>query len=81
MHVLATLSSNSKSVFEQTREIGIPRALGTRRLQIGERLVGVVACSILGYLFVRGSFRRRRFDYSPASISIVADPLPARSHE
>jgi putative ABC transport system permease protein len=58
----------SMSVFERTREIGVLRAVGTTRLQIGRLivdegvvisligcLVGVVVGSALGYLFVRGS--------------------------
>jgi putative ABC transport system permease protein len=58
----------SMSVFERTREIGILRAVGTTRLQIGRLvidegivisligcLVGVAVGSALGYLFVLGS--------------------------
>ncbi|HET9928492.1 MAG TPA: FtsX-like permease family protein, partial [Rubrobacter sp.] len=56
------------SVFERTREIGILRAVGTTRLQIGRLiidegivisligcLIGVALGSLLGYLFVQGS--------------------------
>ncbi|CAN5853489.1 FtsX-like permease family protein [soil metagenome] len=58
----------SMSVFERTREIGILRAVGSTRLQVGRLiidegvvisligcLVGVAVGSALGYLFVRGS--------------------------
>jgi putative ABC transport system permease protein len=58
----------SMSVFERTREIGVLRAVGTTRLQIGRLIIdegivisligclaGVALGSGLGYLFVRGS--------------------------
>lgn len=58
----------SMSVFERTREIGILRAIGSTRLQVGRLIVdegvvisvigcllGVALGSFLGYLFVRGT--------------------------
>ncbi|MDP8947078.1 MAG: ABC transporter permease [Actinomycetota bacterium] len=62
------INTLSMSVFERTREIGILRAVGTTRLQVGRLvieegivisligcLVGVAVGSALGYLFVLGS--------------------------
>ncbi|MCA1737366.1 MAG: ABC transporter permease [Actinobacteria bacterium] len=58
----------SMSVFERTREIGVLRAIGTTRLQVGRLIIdegvvmsligcllGVAVGSALGYLFVKGS--------------------------
>lgn len=58
----------SMSVLERTREIGVLRAVGATRLQVGRLIldesvvISVIGCtlgiglgSLLGYLFVRGS--------------------------
>jgi putative ABC transport system permease protein len=79
----------SMSVFERTREIGILRAVGTTRLQVGRLiidegvvisligcLIGVALGSLLGHLFVQGSgVGGFEIDFYYPTLSALAAPL------